>query len=291
VSDRLTRWAAGEIGTEERWMLDPRVQRENVGAERIEATRLGLKKVGAAVADLDRAAADDLVFRRAYSQALSTLNNLMQSVTSLVGGRLAGGGGVSRAAFVPAAEQRAAVSFLLTEGAAAYDGLLQRDLVMRADPVSGDRIVNAQRAKWVQELLSGPRLALLHTQQALDPSAYGVPQLAADVTEAVWGTLDGQPAWRAAQQEAYLDSVEKVLRGGPEPSAAEIAMARSAGFSAGFIAQLMATGRETVFPAYVREQLPLLKARLDRAARDASGDTARLHLRKMSDRIDALLKS
>jgi hypothetical protein len=290
VSDRLTRWAAGEMGLEERWVLDPRVQRENVGAERIEATRLGLKKVGAAVADLDRAAADDLVFRRAYARALSTLNNLMHSVTLLVGGRLAGEGGGTRAAFVPAAEQQEAVSFLLTEGAAAYDALLRKDLVMRADPVSGDRIVDAQRAKWVRELLSGSRLALLHTQQALDPGAYGVPQLAADVTEAVWGTLDGQPAWRAAQQEAYLDSVELVLRGGPGPSAAELAMARSAGFSEGFISHLAATGRETVFPAYVRETLPLLKARLERAARDARGDTARLHLRKMSDRIDSLLK-
>jgi hypothetical protein len=266
------------------------VQRENVGTERIEATRLGLKKVGAAVADLDRAATDDRVFRRAYAEALSIFGNLMGSVTSLVGGRLAGEGGASRPAFVPASDQQAAVSFLLTEGAAAYDALLRPALVMRADAVSGDRIVDAQRARWVRELLSGPRLALLHTQQALDPGAYGVSRFAADVTEAVWGTLEGQPAWRAAQQEAYLDSVEKILHATPNASAADIGAARAAGFSEGFIAYLVSTGQETVFPAYVRDTLPLLKARLDRAARDARDDTARLHLRKMSDRIDALLK-
>ena len=68
VGDRLTRWAAGEAGFEDRWMIDPRVQMESVGAERVEATRLGLKKVGASVAALDAAAADDKVFRRAYAQ-------------------------------------------------------------------------------------------------------------------------------------------------------------------------------------------------------------------------------
>ena len=291
VADRLTRWAAGEAGFEDRWKLDPRVQMESVGAERLEATRLGMKKVAASVGDLDGATADDEAFRRAYTQALSTFDVMMGSVTKLVGGRLVGEGQGARPAFVPAAEQRAAVTFLLTEGAVAYDVLLRPDLVLRADPLSGDRVVDAHRANWVRELLAGPKLALVQTQHAIDPAAYSVTQLAADVTEAVWGTLEAQPAWRAAQQEAYLDSVEKVLRATPNPNAAAIAAAMSGQmFSQGYIAHQLATGRETVFPAYVRETLPLLKARLDRAASDAPDEEARLHLRKMADRIDTLLK-
>lgn len=291
VGDRLTRWAAGEAGFEDRWKLDPRVQMESVGAERVEATRLGLKKVAASVGDLDGAAASDEAFRRAYTQALSTFDLMMGSVTKLVGGRLVGEGQGSRPAFVPAGEQRAAVAFLLTEGAAAYDALLRPGLVLRADPISGDRIVDAHRVNWVRELLSGPRLVLVQTQHAIDPAAYSVTQLAADVTEAVWGTLEAQPAWRAAQQEAYLDSAEKVLRATPNPNAAAITAAMSAQmFSQGYIAHQLATGQETVFPAYVRETLPLLKARLDRAAREARDEAARLHLRKMADRIDALLE-
>lgn len=291
VGDRLTRWAAGEAGFEDRWMLDPRVQRENVGAERVEATRLGMKKVAASVAELDQAADDDQAFRRAYAQALSTFDLLMGSVTTLVGDRLVGEGEGSRPAFVPAAEQRAAVAFLLTEGAAAYDALLRPALVLRGDAVSGNRIVDAHRVNELRELLSGPKLALVQTQHAIDASAYSVTQPARDVTEAVWGTLEGQPAWRAAQQEAYLDSVEKILHATPNPNAAAIAAAMASQmFSQGYIAYRLATGAETVLPAYARETLPLLKARLERAASDTRDEAARLHLRKMADRIDALLK-
>ena len=216
---------------------------------------------------------------------------MMNSVTKVVGGQLAGGGEASRPAFVSASEQRAAVQFLLNEGAAAYDAFLRPGLVLRADPMSGDRSVNAHRVNWLRVLLSGPKLALVATQQAIDPAAYGVIQLAQDVTDAVWGSLDGQPAWRATQQEAYLDSVEKILRAAPDPRAPAIAAAMAGRmYSPGYIANQLATGAETVFPAYVRETLPLLKAKLDRAAREARDEASRLHLRKMADRIEALLK-
>jgi hypothetical protein len=291
VGDRLTRWAAGEAGFEDRWMIDPRVQMESVGAERVEATRLGLKKVGASVAALDAAAADDRVFRRAYAQGLAVFDKMMSSVTKVVGGQLAGEGPASRPALVGADEQRAAVRFLLDDGAAAYDAFLRPDLVLRANPMSGDRSVNARRAGWVRELLSAPKLALVATQQALDPGAYGVVDLAQDVTDAVWGTLEGQPAWRAAQQEAYLDSVEKILRATPDPRAPAAAAALAAQmYSPGFIANQLATGAETVFPAYARETLPRLKAKLDLAARDARDQETRLRLRQSADRIEALLK-
>jgi hypothetical protein len=61
-------------------------------------------------------------------------------------------------------------------------------------------------------------------------------------------------------------------------------------YSPGFIANQLATGAETVFPAYVRETLPRLQAKLDLAARDALDQATRLHLRQSADRIDALLK-
>ena len=45
-----------------------------------------------------------------------------------------------------------------------------------------------------------------------------------------------------------------------------------------------------MFPAYARETLPRLKAKLDLAARDARDEETRLRLRQSSDRIEALLK-
>ena len=61
-------------------------------------------------------------------------------------------------------------------------------------------------------------------------------------------------------------------------------------YSPGFIANQLATGAETVFPAYARETLPRLKAKLDLAARDARDEETRLRLRQSAERIEALLK-
>ncbi len=288
--DGQTRWAAGEGGFEDRWANDPRVQMENVGTERVEATRLGLAKLSASVAALDSASTDDRRFRGAYEQAITHFDLLMGSVTKVVGGQLAGEGEAGRPRIVPVAEQRAAVDFLVNEGPAAYDVFRRPEIALRGNSTSSDLTVDAHRAQFVAALLSGPKLALVQTQHALDPTAYGVKAFADDVTNGVWGSLEGQPSWRAAQQVAYLDRVEQILNAKPNPQAAAISAALAAQMhSTGYIANQLATGAETVFPAYARETLPVLKARLERAARKEKDDTARLHLRKMAERITALL--
>ena len=161
--------------------------------------------------------------------------------------------------------------FLLNEGAAAYDAFLRPDLVLRANSMSGDRSVNARRADWVRRAALGAEARAGGHAAGDRPGGLRRRWLAQDVTDAVWGTLEGQPAWRAAQQEAYLDSVEKILRATPNPQRRRASAAALAAqmYSPGYIANQLATGAETVFPAYARETLPLLKARLDRAARDA----------------------
>jgi hypothetical protein len=290
--DRFTRWAAGEIGFEDEWAHDPRVLKENVGAERIEATRLGLARLASSVEALDGATPDDTRFRAAYQFALSRFDTLTASVATMVGGRLAREDGGSRPKVVSLAEQRAAVDFLLDEGPAAYEALLRPAIALRANPFSSTQVVDSHRSAFVRQLLSGPTLALVQDQHALDPAAYGVEALADDVTRALWGRLEGQPAWRAAQQVAYLDSVEQVLHAKPNPQAAAIAAALSAQMnSPGYIANQLASGAATVFPAYARQALPGLKARLERAAKAEKDATRQLHFIQMAQRIEALLKT
>ncbi len=287
--NRLTRWAAGEAGFEDAWMLDPRVQMENVGSERVLATRLGLTKLVGSMAALDAAATDDQRFRSAYRQGLSHFDLLMGSVLKLVGGQYVGEGDGSRPRPVPVAEQRAGVLFLLDEGPAFYDVFLRPELVLRADPVAGATAVDKRRAAFVGALLSPATLARVHSQRSIDARAYGVPAYAADITDIVWGDLDQVPAWRAAQQEAYLDGVARLLAPSAAPDPAAVAALTAQMYSPGYIATQLATGRETVFAAFARESLPGIRTRLDRAARSESDPARRLHLRKMSDRITALL--
>jgi hypothetical protein len=292
VDDRLIRWAAGEAGFEERWMFDPRVQMEAVGSERIDATRLGLAKLATSMAALDGATSDERIFRSVYALGLSQFDMQMNSVLKMVGGHYATGGDGRRPLVVPAAEQRAAVAFLVGEGAAAYDVFLQPSLVRRGEPIAGDRVVDAHRTLWLGMLLSGSRLALVQGQHAIDPSAYGVAAMARDITDAVWGDLEGMPAWRASQQRAYLDALAKLFDPPANPNLAAVAAGLAAQMhTQGYIAQQLATGADTLFPAYAREALPAIKLRLERAAKAERDESRRLHLRQMAERIGAMLEA
>lgn len=289
--DRLRRWGAGEAGFEDKWANDPRVQMENTGAERIEATRLGLRKVSASVEALDSATADEARYRAAYGQALVNFDLMLGSVVKVVGGQLAGEGPGGRPAIVPPAEQRDAVRYLLGEGVASYDVFQRPAIALRANPNSADLTIDAHRARALRQLLSGPKLAQLQSQQQLDPKAYGVRNLADDVTATLWSSLVGQPAWRAALQGVYLDEVERMLAGGDDPNAGKLAAALNAEmYSPGYIVNQVATASETVLPAYARLALPLLQRDLQRAIGAEKDPDARLRLVKLDLRIARLLR-
>ena len=94
-----------------------------------------------------------------------------------------------------------------------------------------------------------------------------------------------------ALTDLYLDSVEQILHAKPNPNAAAIAGALTAQmYSPGYVANQLATGADTVFPAFARENLPLLKERLVRSAKKQGDEAARLHLLKMAERITRILK-
>lgn len=290
--DPLRRWGAGEDGFEEPWMLDPRVLMENTGSERIEATRLGLRQVSAAIATLDTAVPDNEAYRATWQQALGRHDQMIASVAKLVGGLYAPDTRSGAFTAVDAAQQREAVAFLVEEAPAAYDVFARPATLARGDPVGGALLVQRHRAQWVAALLAGPKLAQVQAQQRLDPGGYTVLGLLDDVTARVWGDLRSPPEWRLAQQAAYLDAVARVFAAKPDPAAAATAAALAAQMqSPGFIAVQLADGSDTVFPGYAREVLPGIRARLRQAAaHEGKRDRARAaHYRQMGARIDALL--
>ena len=147
------------------------------------------------------------------------------------------------------------------------------------------------RAKVLRQLLSGPKLAQLQSQQQLDPQAYGVRSLADDVTASLWSGLVGQPAWRAALQGVFLDVVEGMLAGGSDPDAGKLAAGLNAEmYSPGYIVNRVASASDTVFPAYARLALPLLQRDLQRAIGAEKDADARLRLVKLDLRIVRLLR-
>lgn len=69
--DRLLRWAAGEKPEEFRATFDPRVQHENTGADRVQATRLGIARLKTTIAGLPESTGGDL--KRTRQVATRTL--------------------------------------------------------------------------------------------------------------------------------------------------------------------------------------------------------------------------
>ena len=291
AADPLKRWGAGEAGFEEGWELDPRVQLENTGAERVEATRLGLRNVARSVAALDEAAPDNATYRTTWSQALGRFDTMVNSVLKVVGGQLVPGSRQAPTVPVDAATQREAVLFLLDEAPLAYEAFLRPAGIARGDPMAGGLLVERHRAQWVGALLAGPKLAQVKAQESLATDAYSTIDLLADVTGKVWGELEGQPAWRAAQQNAWLDAVARVLAPNPNPNAAQVAASLTAQlYSPSYITLQLADGSDTAFPGYAREVLPGIGERVRRAAARERDAARKAHFTAVAARIAGLLE-
>ena len=291
ASDPLLRWAAGELPSEEKWKFDPRVLKENVGKERIEATRLGVASSLRALKRLDAATpGDNARFKAVYEQALAHQVGLIKSVATLVGGVMPAPT-ASPTQFVPVQEQRAAVRYLLGEGAGSLDAYANPRLVARAQPIGGIRQIEAQRAGLLQELLSGGRLALLEMQVALSLEAYDVAAFADDVTMAVWGDLKDNARGRRTLHRAYLEIVGKILSSKQDPSAATIKAALlKLGYTPGFAEITTATGRGTGFPGWARTSLPSLVTRLKAAEAAAENQASRQHWSEMAARLEDIVQ-
>lgn len=217
---------------------------------------------------------------------------MIRSVLKLVGGQLAPDTRTGPTIPVASAMQREAVVFLVDEAPAAYDALLRPGALARGDPVGGALLVDRRRAQWVGSLLAGPKLAQLEAQQSLAEDTYGTLDLLRDVTERIWGDLESPPAWRAAQQEAWLDAAARVLDPKPDTAAAQRAAALAALlYSPGYIAVQLSDGSDTAFPGFAREVLPGIGERVRRAASRSSDPAQKAHLEQVAARIAALLEA
>lgn len=295
--DRRLIWSTKETTREKVYgHYDPRVLRENTGAERIEATRLGIANILRSLARLETATkGDDALFAKAFSQFQNHHLRFLKSVAKLVGGVEADpfAPGAPKQRIVPAARQEAAVRYLLGEGARTLDAYKDPRLLSRASVVGGTQLVEAFQAALVNAVLTGPKLELLEGQKSADPKAYGVLDLARDTYEAVWGDLSAAPRWRRALQIGYLRRIGELLElQSRSPAKWRSAVRRLArrGYPMSFAVIAAASGTETVFPAWVRDMLPKLAKELDAAAVRAKTEGDRLHFKEMASRARKLEK-
>ena len=235
--DSLGRERALFFGSEEgidkvaRFGRDPRVQAENTGAERVEATRLGVANLLRSLRALDAGTGGDAqLLASTYNVVLGRHVTLLQSVPRLLGAAMPplGSADGPLVQLIGADEQRAAVRYLLGEGAASLEPYAAPALVERVQVFGGYRAIDGLQAALVGSLMTGPNVAMLESQRRREPRAYSSLDFGRDIQDAVWGRLDTDtdtPTARALQR-GWLTAARTMLEAWAQSGKGEAEQAR-----------------------------------------------------------------
>jgi len=280
-----------------RFHLDPRVQTENTGAERVEATRLGVANLLRSLDRLDAATGGDAnLYASTYDVLLARHVGFLKSNNRLLAGVMPamGTGEGPRPRLVPAAEQRQALQYLLGEGAASLEPYAAPAVVERVAVYGGYRAIDRLQAAIVTDLMTGANVALLESQRRSDPAAYSSLDFGRDLQAGVWGDLKTSSPTRRALQRGYIDAARELLtawsRGGADEKKLADALRAELPVSPAVARVIVETGDDTVFIPWLRTTLPTLKARLEAASRSATAEADRLHYADMAVQVARLQK-
>lgn len=296
--DRRLYWGSEEsVELISRFHQDPRVQTENTGVERVEATRLGVANLLRSLNRLDAGTGGDAkLYASTYAVLLSRHVGLLKSVDRMLAGVMPamGAGEGPRPKLVPAAEQRQAVQYLLGEGAASLEPYAAPAIVERVSVYGGYRAIDRQQAAIVTDLMTGSTVALLESQRRSDPAAYSSLDFGRDLNAGVWGDLKTSSPTRRALQRGYIEAARELLtawsKGGADEKKLAEALRAELPVSPAVARAIVETGDDTVFIPWLHATLPPLKARLEAASRSATAEADRLHFADMAAQVGRLQK-
>jgi hypothetical protein len=300
----LDKWAARQM--DEPWLrfggedgpaqVDPTVKTENIGADSLEATALGLKNLDR-VTDLllpatTRLGDDDALLKETYQSILRHRANWFRAVAATVGGvvetRALGGRGTDCFTQVPKERQQAAVRFLMDNAFCTPKKLLQPALVNRFKYFGVADDVMGQQKALLDSLLSGRRFHQMMDAETLAPDkAYSAMEFLGDVQDGVWSELKAsQPVvgvCRRHLQRAYLDHLKSELNAKDAPTGRVIF---PGGDDSGIFT---ASNRDTDFRAVARAALHDLAERLDKAIPQVKDSMTRVHLQDCRREVELIL--
>jgi enamine deaminase RidA (YjgF/YER057c/UK114 family) len=228
----LDKWASRQLeepmirfgGEDGPAAVDPTVKTENIGADSIKATELGLKNLDRVLDHLVKATTnvgeDFSLLEDTYKTVITHRRNWFNAVALNVGGvvenRTLGGRGTETFSRVPREKQKAAVKFLNDNAFTTPAKLLNPAIVNRFKYTGLANDVGGSQKALMQSLLSGSRIRRLMDEELLqNGSAYTVTELVNDVQDGIFSELTATTpkidVLRRNLQRAYLDHLKAEL--------------------------------------------------------------------------------
>ena len=272
--------------------LDPRSQREDLGDDAVEASRLG-------IANLERIIPNLIDWTREEGENYAQLEEIYGEVAiqwrRYLGHVARGIGGVYETPktfdqdgpvyeMVSKDGQTRAMAFLHEFGFDTPLWLLDEDVLRRIEHAGAVDRVRSVQAGQLDLLLNPQRLArLIEAEARLGDTAYAPLDMLEDLRKGLWRELDANEAidpWRRNLQRAYVEDMERLMT--EEVTAPPAAARRFLGYTPVNVSQ-------SDIRAYVRGELETLRGDVQRAARRAPDRPTALHLEDVLVRIENIL--
>lgn len=272
--------------------LDPRSQREDLGDDAVEASRLG-------VANLQRIVPNLIDWTREEGENYAQLEEIYGEVTiqwrRYLGHVARGIGGVQETPktydqegpvyeMVSKDGQTRAMAFMHEFAFDTPLWLVDEDVLRRIEHAGAVDRIRSVQAGQLDLLLDPQRLArLIEAEARLGDAAYAPLDMLEDLRQGLWRELDANEAidpWRRTLQRAYLEDMERLMT--QEVTAPSAAARRFLGYTPVDVSQ-------SDIRAYVRGELDALRADVQRAARRMRDRPTTLHLEDVLVRIENIL--
>lgn len=223
AQDKRLRWAGDMLGAFLNW--DPSTQMEDMGDDPIAAGKLGLENIRRIAKMLPTATVsygeeyDSMAdaYNALAGQRVRELNHAMRLVGGVVMTDYHVGRGDNVFTPTPAAKQREAVKFVISNLAPPAE-MLDPKILGKLQPYGNVRLATAMGSAVLNGLFADNRLGRMLDNEAVNgANAYTVAQMLDDVTAGIWSQLDAPhpkvSLYDRVTQRAYLDTMDDRLNG------------------------------------------------------------------------------
>ncbi|SHG82602.1 zinc-dependent metalloprotease [Marivita hallyeonensis] len=278
-------WGAGELPSEVYGHFDPGILTENIGADRIEATRAGIAALQSSLARLPDAIAPSPTkgdtMGRVFDQAKERYLGSIDSVTQMVGGLTSTASDGLPTGYVSVEDQKAALTYLMSDGISGLDMFADPQLLAEFRPVGGLEGADAMARRIVASLLDPSIIRLVYTQNQLQPDRdFGVAEMLATITDAFLQdatAIEDMPSPKRAALAEYVGLLQALPLYEGDPSAEILALL---GFPQGLVdlstASLTDTGIDAAAAAELEKLVEALAPQEDGLATRLFKDVERL---------------